>query len=287
VTTLKTVRNLVKLVIISEMGVTTKEGNGSVPSHTTDGLEDGIKLGRVRDGDVTSNNEKVDILVTNGVLEPLLLDSVLYPLNNSIVRITLEVEEEAKSHNSDTLIFRSELSESLCKRLQFSGFWVVDVQVGSNVSLLEVWYSVIVFIIGRVLLIEFMVARSDDVYLLMFENVKGIMSFGIGGVVETVAFYTVASIYDEKVTAVFIGFLAEVMGKRDVISPISRVLGSVSVCQISSVKTTREADSLLQVAAMPSMCICCRQEIQLTPRKLSQRSFYSFRGRRLGSQSHR
>jgi hypothetical protein len=47
VTTLKTVSHLVKLVIISEMGMTTKEGNGSVPSHTTDGLENGIKLGRV------------------------------------------------------------------------------------------------------------------------------------------------------------------------------------------------------------------------------------------------
>jgi hypothetical protein len=145
----------------------------------------------------------------------------------------------------------------------------------------------VVFIIGRVLLIEFMVARGDDVYLLVFEDVKGVMSFGIGGVVKTVTFYTVASVYDEKVTAVFIGFLAEVMGKRDVISPVGRILGSVSVCQISSVKRTREADSLLQVAAMPSMCICCCQEVQLTPRKLSQRSFYGFRGRRLGGQGHR
>lgn len=66
-----------------------------------------------------------------------------------------------------------------------------------------------------------MVARGDDVYLLVFENVKGVMPFGIRGVVKTVAFYSVASIYEKKVTAVIVGFLAEVMGKRDVIAPVS------------------------------------------------------------------
>jgi hypothetical protein len=45
-----------------------------------------------------------------------------------------------------------------------------------------------------------MVARSDDVYLLVFENVRGVMSFGVGGVVKTVAFYSVACVYEKKVT---------------------------------------------------------------------------------------
>lgn len=128
---------------------------------------------------MSSNNEKIDILVTNGVLEPLFLDSILYPLNNSVVCIALEVEEEAKSHDPDALILCCELSESLCKRLQFSSFWVVNVQVRGDVCFLEVWYSVVVFIVGRVLLIEFMVARGDDVYLLVFEDVKSVVSFGI------------------------------------------------------------------------------------------------------------
>lgn len=128
---------------------------------------------------MSSDDEKIDILVTNGVLEPLLLDSVLYPLHDSVVCIALEIEEEAKSHDPDALVLRGEFSEPLGKRLQFSSFWVVDVQVGSDVCLLEIWYSVIVFIIGRVLLIEFMVARSDNVYLLMFEDVKGVVSLGI------------------------------------------------------------------------------------------------------------
>jgi len=77
------------------------------------------------------------------------------------------------------LILGRELPESLGERLQLSSFWVVNVQVGSDVGLLEVWYSVIVFVIGRVLLIEFMVARGDDVYLLVFENVESVVSFGI------------------------------------------------------------------------------------------------------------
>jgi hypothetical protein len=109
----------------------------------------------------------------------------------------------------------------LGERLQLSSLWVVDVQVRSDVGFLEVWYSVIVFIIGRVLLIEFMVARGDDVNLLVFENVKGVMSFRIRGVVKTVAFYPVASIYEKKVTAIVVGLLAEVMSERDVITPVS------------------------------------------------------------------
>jgi hypothetical protein len=90
----------------------------------------------------------------------------------------------------------------------------------------------VVFIIGRVLLIEFMVARSDDVYLLVFENVKSVVSFGVGGVIKAVAFYSVTSIYDEKVTTVIVGSLAEVMGKGDVITPVGGILGSVLICQI-------------------------------------------------------
>ena len=43
--TFKTICNLVKFVIISDMSVTTKESNGSVPGYITDGLEDGIRLG--------------------------------------------------------------------------------------------------------------------------------------------------------------------------------------------------------------------------------------------------
>lgn len=161
------------------MGVATKEGNGCIPCYITDGLEDGIRLARIRDRNMSSNNEKIDILVTNGVLEPLLLDSILYPLNNSVVCIALEVEEEAKSHDPDALVLCDELPESLGKRLQLSSFWIVDIQVGSDICFLEVWYSVVVLIIGRVLLIEFMVARGDDVYVLVFEDVKSVVSFGI------------------------------------------------------------------------------------------------------------
>jgi len=178
-TTLKTICDLVKFVIISDMSVTAEESNGGVPCYITNGFEDGIRLARVRNRDMSSNDEEIDILVTNGVLEPLLLDGILYSLNDSIVCITLKVEEETKGHNPDTLVLCGELPESLGERLQLSSLWVVDVQVGSDVSLLEVWYSVIVFVVGRVLLIEFVVARGDDVYLLVFENVKRIVSLGI------------------------------------------------------------------------------------------------------------
>lgn len=178
-TTFETVGNLVVFVVIPDMGMTTEESDRSVPSYAADSLVDGIKLVRVGDRDMSSNDEKVNVLLANSVLEPVFLDSIPYSLDDGVVRITLKVEEEAESHDPDTLVLGSKLSVPLCKRLKLSGFWVIDVQVGSDIGLLEVRHSVVVLIVGRVLLIEFVVTRSDDVYFLVFEDVEGILSFGI------------------------------------------------------------------------------------------------------------
>jgi hypothetical protein len=203
---------------------------------------------------MASDYKKIDIFVTNSVLEPLLSDGVLDSLYNGVVCITLKVKEEAKGHDSNALVLCGEFSESLCKRLQLSGFWVVDVEIGGDVSLLEVWYGMVVFIIGRVLLIEFMVARSDDVYLLVFENVRGIMSFGVGGVVKTVAFYSVACVYEKKVATVVVGSLAEVMSKRDVVTPVGGILGSVSTCQVGDFD--EEYDRLTPAGGRHAIHVC-------------------------------
>ena len=63
--------------------------------------------------------------------------------------------------------------------MQLSSLGIVDVQVGSNVCILIVRYSVVELVVGRVLLVKLVVARSDDVYLLMLEDIKGVVPFRV------------------------------------------------------------------------------------------------------------
>ena len=58
-----------------------------------------------------------------------------------------------------------------------------------------------------------MIARSDDVYLLMFEDIKGVVPFRVRSVIETIAFYSVTGIYNEKITAIFVCFLAKMVSE--------------------------------------------------------------------------
>lgn len=97
---------------------------------------------------MSSNNEKVDVLVLNGFLEPLLFDRVFYASHHGVVRIALEVEEKPECHDSDALILGGELPVSLSKRFQLSSFGIVDVQVGSDICILIVRYSVIELVVG-------------------------------------------------------------------------------------------------------------------------------------------
>lgn len=147
-TAFETVGNLVEFVIIPDVGVTTEESNGGIPVRATNSFEDCIRLMGIRDGDMSGNNEKVDVLVLNGFFEPLLFDRVFYALHHGVVRIALEVEEKTECHDSDALILGGELPVSLSKRLQLSSFGIVDVQVGSDVCIFVVRYSVVKLIVG-------------------------------------------------------------------------------------------------------------------------------------------
>lgn len=79
-----------------------------------------------------------------------------------------------------------------------------------------------------------MIARSDDVYLLMFEDIKGVMTFRVGGIIKTITFYSITGVYNEKITAIFVCFLAKMVSEGDVVTPICGVLWPVLPCQTTS-----------------------------------------------------
>ena len=94
------------------MSVAAKELNRGIPLLFSDCLEDtGELLGA--EWDMTDDEEKVDLSISYSFLKPVLLDGVLYPLDDGVVRVASEIEEEAKSQDADALILRCEFLESL------------------------------------------------------------------------------------------------------------------------------------------------------------------------------
>ena len=112
--------------VVADVGVAAEELDGDVPLLCSDCLEDaGEFLGAERD--MTDDEEKVHLSVSDGFLEPLLLDCVLDSLDDGIVGVVLKIEKEAKSEDADALVLRREFLESLGQGPLFSGLGIDDV----------------------------------------------------------------------------------------------------------------------------------------------------------------
>ena len=66
-----------------------------------------------------------------------------------------------------------------------------------------------------------MVACTYDIDVLLLEYVEGISSLGIGCIIKAVSFYSVASIDNQKILAIYFSLLAHARGEGDVIAPVS------------------------------------------------------------------
>lgn len=68
------------------------------------------------------------------------------------------------------MILGGEFLESLGKRLQFSGFWIVNIEVRSYIITLEVGNSVEEFPFSGISFVKLMVARANKVNFLLLGN---------------------------------------------------------------------------------------------------------------------
>jgi hypothetical protein len=64
------------------------------------------------------------------------------------------------------------------------------------------------------------VARAEQVDVLLLQDVEGVFALGLGAVVEPIAFDAVARVDEEEVAAIDVGFGAEVVGEGDVVAPV-------------------------------------------------------------------
>ena len=181
------------------MRVAAEEHDRDVPSDFTDGIINQVILLAVLDRHMASNQEEVDIFRPDCILEPLLLDCLLHVLNDGVVSIAVEVEQESKCDNPNALVFGGEFAKSGCQWLQLASLWILDVQVGSNVRLLEIGHGVVVLVIARIAQVQFVVATGDHVDVLVLEDVKGVFAFGLAAIIKTIALDTVSRVDQKQV----------------------------------------------------------------------------------------
>lgn len=251
------------------MSVAAEEVDWGVPLNIPDGLVDRIVLLTISYWDVACNNKEVDLSIADGILEPFFLNSLFDRLDDSIVCVSMKVENEPQSYDPNALILGFKLSEPWSQSFELPSLGIVDVQVGGNVRVSKVGHSDIVFTVRGVLLVELVIAGSNDIYPLFSENVKGVFAFGFRGIIEPIAFYSITSVYQKQIATVIVGSGMEMVGEGDVIPPIGRVLRPTRISGYLIVEF--DAYSLLQVSSMPAMGVCRMQEVQLSPGELSER----------------
>ena len=77
-----------------------------------------------------------------------------------------------------------------------------------------------------------MIARADQVDILLLEDIEGIATLGFRAIVEAVAFDSVAGIYENKVDAFAVCSSPQVVGKGYVVSPICGKRGPIRAISI-------------------------------------------------------
>jgi len=187
------------LPVIADVRVAAEEHDWDVPSDFTDGIINQVVLLAVLNRHVASNQEKVNVLRPDGILKPLLLHYLLHILHNSVVSIAVEVEQEPKCDDPDALVFSGEFAESGSQWFQFASLWILNVQVGSNVRLLEVRHGVVVLVLARIAQVQLVVATRDHVDVLVLEDIKSVFALGLAGIVEAIAFDAISRVDQEQV----------------------------------------------------------------------------------------
>lgn len=187
---------------------------------------DGAQLGHA-DANVANDDEQIGRLVADGLLEPGLLDGLADGLHDGVGGVAGKVKEEAKGDHVGLAVLGLEGPVALGGHGQLlAGDGVEVVEVGGQVLAAEVGHGQGMFAVGSVGLVQLVVAGADDVDVLLLEDVVGVLAFGIGSVVEAVAFDAVAGVDEDQVDVVLVGPLAQVVGQGDIVAPVGRVLGS-------------------------------------------------------------
>lgn len=79
-----------------------------------------------------------------------------------------------------------------------------------------------------------MVARRNDVDRLVLEDIEGVLSLWITRIVQAIALYPVACIYQQYIGAIVVCSLAKMVGEVDVVAPIGAVLRFLKMSTVPS-----------------------------------------------------
>ena len=156
----------------------TEKLDRDIPLLFADGFENGLIFGRV-EGDMTGDEEEVDVTIADGFLKPVLLNGLFDFDDSNIVCGIGEIKDEAKSQDPDSLILGREFLVALRQRLHLVRFQVSEIQIRGYVILFEVRHGGIILVVDRRPLVEFMIAGTNDIDVLLGENIEIIFALGM------------------------------------------------------------------------------------------------------------
>lgn len=158
--------------------MTTEELDWDIPLLFSDGFENGLIFGRV-EGDMTSDEEEVDVTVADSFLKPVLLNSLFDLHDLNIVCGVGEIKDEAKCKDPDSLILGREFLVASRQRLHLIRFKILEVKIRRYVIVFEVRHGGIVLVVNRRPFVKFMIAGTDDINVLLGEDIEIIFALGM------------------------------------------------------------------------------------------------------------
>lgn len=94
------------------------------------------------------------------------------------------------------MVLGRELTEAWPNRRAITGLGINDIDIARDIAALEVLEVLEVFPVGGICAIQFVVAESYDVHVLLFDNVQCVFALRLGGIVKTIALASIPSIDD-------------------------------------------------------------------------------------------
>lgn len=128
----------------------------------SDSSIDRLPLRRGPHGDVSGNQEEIDILTSDLLLEPRLLHGVAHLRDDRLIGIACKVENESETLYSQSML-RGKISVPVGQRHEFSSVVIVYFDVAGKVLASPSGCEVVVRVECHTRNVKFMIARSQQV----------------------------------------------------------------------------------------------------------------------------
>lgn len=169
------------------MGVATEHLNRNIRLHGTDGFPNScqsIVLAVNGNRIVANDKEQINVVASNRLLEPLLLDHVSSRRHNGGVAVASEIEQDTESHDAKAMLGR-EVAVQVSGNFILLGIVVVDLDVAGDVLLAVDRTEVDKSLLGNVGVVQLVVSNGENIVVNLLEDRVRDLAVETGGITET------------------------------------------------------------------------------------------------------